>query len=1272
MEKQHIYSLHANNLDKEPLQLLKEKDELDAKIVDLEVLANEDGLPNPGRLERLKQQRAAIIQRIEQEGVAEHKQIFHDYLVELKKLDQQSKSNLEKLVAYFENKPDYTNEQVEAFVQRHREYKADEVISALKAFRVKARCFDQLQLLLKRKVEKAEQLKAGDTKPAQYNALHHHHSYAKIIEEIKNISQRIDKFQQQNIESFRIINSFYKELNLARDCSACKITDQDIATYRRLQSVQTPNLDAPHDDESKVTKVLMRNKGCGIRFVYADKPSEPVRYGTLIHWLYDLRDDTKLSGVSHSAMYAGYTSLQVCRTDHSGYVRGGEAAIMGDREYYIDLEKQQLSVKPALDHDFLSKVDSLAREAPNISQAYWKAMAKKDPDSSQVFNSASPVFRPAKPGQQPLTLSIENQIMADIISYGLGANNLSQTLDQFTEVAHVSTEKRRSKTEIKQYSETFRKNRTYGFLCYPVDRGPFVTKPVDELTRLAPPEHTSLKAESVAWKGKPESLTSDKQKVMKDDDGYPVFTVKIHCTLPEWDRRICLAIDELAELQKQQQDILHPYLAQQGNLIKMVELSKMHYIFRNKTTPESDAHLVKTHQSIAELAKFTKKQIDFLGEETTISSQLQKINRSIRAKAEYLYELLCSVAFQAELKSYLDEIECQMNKACGPYMASEPLWIHIFDTIAKAYGVLASTHIGETIGEKEIPILLDGIAGHSLSEPLLGRQFYLEDFEANQEQLKYYDYRGRKYKSGIDPYDVRVEKTTEEDGKSWRDSFESAQETQAGQIGPLSTLLNYEAIWDVKNYYQENLKSTLNTYINNIPGPPPVLMVVLDTYAYFVGKRLKNYSNKSKNFHIRALISVMNLAGIFKTQEGKINTRRVQAIHLSMFMRQRKHGEQAVMSALFGKTEGTFSSNLSDNIQASIHGKIYKGTLTFLNLAIAVEEFTTLACSDAYEEYKKKGNEAEFWYDFAMKSMSLVDATGKAVTYGAKLSTRFNNLLNSKGISSKIAGSLNVFALIGCIESTVNATVALANYLKSNPVFPDHDSTLTTLMLASDLVGQFAYTVGFLIADILPMMGINCIPGVGQFLFVVGTITVIARFAYDNWDEWFDANSYQMLKARWEAVKQSKEFRQLIGVQYQPNSPGVQGAQDARGLALEVDQLLKDDRHWNTFNWRAVIPLKMSGYNEDQIQDCVFIHGSAPYKNHHLHPMNTRKIVEYYTQLKERVKEEPNAQFSSGRTFADVIDLLETGTFMPSRHHPEDLDDQGCTWAYEEFLRPIF
>ncbi|MBU2709851.1 hypothetical protein [Zooshikella harenae] len=1269
MDKQQIYAQHANNLDKEQIQLLKEKDELDAKIADLEVLADENGLPNPGRLERLKQQRAVIIKRLEQEGI-EQKQLYHDYKVELKKLDQQAKSKLEKIVAYFENKPDYTHQQVESFVQRHRELKKEDVVNALQAFRIKSGCFDQLQLLLKHKIEEAKRIKAGAS--AHSTAIiSRRHSYAELLKEIESVSQRMDEFQQQNIESYRIVNSFYKELNLARDCSACKITDQDIAIYQRLQSLQTHDQDYPHDDETKVTKVLMRNKGCGIRFVYADKPSEPVRYGTLIHWLYDLRDDAKLAGASNSNTMAGYTSLQVCRTDHGGYVRGGESSIIGDRQYYVDLEKQQLSVKPRLDHDFLSKVDTMAREAPNISQAYWKAMAKKDPDSSQDFNSSSPVFRPAKPGLQPLTLSIENQIMADIISYGLGANNLSKTLDQFSEVANVSEEDKHTKTEIKQYSETFRRNRTYGFLCYPVDRGPLVTKPVNELTDMVTPEHTGLRVENIAWKGKPESLISDKQKVTKGDDGYPIVTIKIHCTLPEWDRRICLAIDELAELQKQQQEILQPYLAQQGNLIKMVELSKMHYIFRNQTTPESDAHLVKTHQAISELAKFTKKQIDFLGVETNISSKLEKINRAIRAKAEYLYELLCSVAFQAELKSYLDEIECQMNKACGPYMESEPFWIHIFDTIAKAYGVLAATHIGDTIGEKEIPIILNGIAGHSLSEPLLEEQHYKRPYDTYKEQLDHYDYRGKKYKSGITPYDKRVIKAQSKDGKSWRDSFESAQEAQAGQIGPLSTMLNYEAIWDIKNYYQENLKSTLNTYVNNIPGPPPVLMVVLDTYAYFVGKRLKKISNKSNNFHIRALISVMNLAGIFKTQEGKINTRRVQAIHLTMFMRQRKHGEQAVMSALFGKTEGSFSSNLSDNIQASIHGKIYRGTLTFLNLAIAIEDFTNLACSDAYEEYKKKGNEAEFWYDFAMKSMSVVDATGKAVTYGAKLSTRFNNLLNSKGISTKITGALNVFALIGCIESTVNATVALANYLESNPVFPDHDSTLTTFMLASDLVGQFAYTVGFLISDILPMMGINCIPGVGQFLFIIGTITVLVKFAYDHWDEWFDANSYQIIKARWETVKQSEAFRQLIGVQYESNAPDIQGEKDARGLALEVDQLVKDDSHWNTFNWRAVIPLKLSGYTEDQIQDCVFIHGSAPYKNHHMHPMNTRKIIEYYTQLKELVKKEPSAQFSSGRTFTDVIDLLETGTFEPSRHHPEDLDGQRCTWAYEEFLRPI-
>ncbi|WP_027709839.1 hypothetical protein [Zooshikella ganghwensis] len=1283
MKKQQIHSQHMTNLDQEYAKVYEKINDLGFKIVEAK-RQGENGLAL----------RLANRMRELEAGLKQHKrgpkQQFHKYLGQRRPLNKKAVEAFNAKIKELNQKA-YDDTHIQAFLAKNKTIRRKDLLEALERFRIAAQNMKSAARIIQRSLDEAKTLqrKMLVSVSDRYDT-----KFLRNERIITNWTERQDKYQQDAKEYWLLAQSFYQQFpELQDDCSDCLITEQDIADYTWVRSISVPDFDQP--DEA-VTPYVSMNKGFYLRLVYADDPSEPVRNGSFFHWLYDADNNQQLNLQSATDKEWNYTALQVSCTDENGYVMGGENYIPGNRTLGINLASQQLSVKPELDFS-LVEPSLISRSTLNVSNTLWPMVSNGELRGA-TFSAAQAVAieSPDNSDKQAAAsfISIDNQVFADILSYNNNRKQAKQLVEQLSQIEEITSGERYSATqdiEEKPFSMTFRADRPYGLMLYPVNRGPFVTQPVDQYITMSPPTHEGpQKAEQVAWKGKPEAeWTEGEQLVFQDYYRYKTATLKLHCTLPEWDRRLCIAIDDIVELQKAQQEEIAPYFAAQSTLQQMAELSQYHYLFRDYSHPDSvaaEAHLLKTHQAISKLAAFVKEQTSFLNQTTTLSYRLKETNQKLHIKAEKLYTLLCSPAFQAELKLYMDH--AKQGKPGGPYMQAEPFWIHIFDTISKAYDVLAATHLGQTIGEREIPIVMEGVAGHrDLAKYLTERSFFDPDENAERPPHQF-KFKNKTYTSKLTSYfkRVTVDKLSQVDADNSNTKFEQDAQENQGKIGPLSLMLDYcgEASGSFYDFYKETGKDFLNSWVNNIPGPPPVLMVALDTYAAYVNLHLYKHLDKSSTFHVRFLLSISNIGGFLtQSRTHQVNRKSLKALHLTMIMRSGKQFSEGVITSLFGKElkgsfqglpkgkqpDQGFADLLSNNIQKTTTFKVYRGTLNILNTSIAVEnlcDFYATVEKD-FRDADAQDNLIHFFLEASLNHISLIDNVVKNIKFSL-------SLLKISDFNEGLTKILNGFATLTMLLGVIVSAMDLAYHWEER-------SGKENLVASISLASSFAYLLGFAFKESLflatsKFLGVT-LGTLSTPLIVIGTIlfvsTLLIMHGDDLWEMWTQSGSYKALIKLWTNVNKLDSFKELTG---QGSFRALEGAENANKLMQAADALLKDDQYWGRLNWRAIIPLHRAGFNHAQIENMVAIPLSgrkvSTRQSIAERPMSASGIILYYKALKAEAERNPNRRFQSGRSCSDITYLLENAAFIPDRDYPEDLHNAygglgRQSWGYEYF-----
>ncbi len=696
---------------------------------------------------------------------------------------------------------------------------------------------------------------------------------------LKNLNQEKDDLYQQGEQYYQQYNTHPPELlrEYVEVLDRCDVLQQQLSQLQSLSAEIAPRFQSccdwldkaidgtfqcdmnlfkkPHTqrDLGKENNVIASTAlSTTLRFVYADDEKEVVDNGYIFYWVYDYKQTDKIEDeplIQFTQDARPMLPVGVGRTDKNGYLRKSMMFRQNALIHRQDKDKHYLQLK--LQWDRINSAHLINHE----ERKDWSAIMEKSQQTWNLFGQLQgnrPFYlahAKANRGHFEQSLSESDRTLQDLYAFHIKK-------EDFDKAEAVITQKARDsgvlvKDFIKRVSNRyFYLFKTYGFFCYPIDRGSFLTKDLHSLTQIQKGQPAA------AWKGylKPHNQYTQADPILK-------ATVAIHCTLPEWDRRIQRQIKRLKDAQDIYITNLRPHQKVTGHLDGMLQSALTHRRFsvdvqNNSEAKEQSDTLIQQLQGMQETIENALEEEKSAENKISVKAELD----DIKAQAIQLRALLNSQALLAEFKRYWGEIgqeetDEQVLKA-GPYMQEEPYWLHFFHIYCEAIIILRNTPLSNDIFNEEISPLLDDmvmqadftdLAPGSEAEKLIGNT---NEFFAGQED------KSQKNKTdeniAIENFWKRVSVINEDTDSEENEGYEYKEKDSL-----LYTIF--------KGWRQ------FATLFHKVPGPPSVLQVLLDVYADHISKKIQRNALSNGSYHIKFMMVICNYFGVFGQEEFKKN-----------------------------------------------------------------------------------------------------------------------------------------------------------------------------------------------------------------------------------------------------------------------------------------------------------------------------------------------------------------------------------------------------------------
>ncbi len=573
-----------------------------------------------------------------------------------------------------------------------------------------------------------------------------------------------------------------------------------------------------------------------VRFVYADSPDEPVDNGYIFYWVYDEFNPEQIEPDT----YTGFTlashpmlPVGVGRTDKNGRLRKSQFFKQQTFEHLQKKDRHYIRLGLTWDKNYSRfKGDKTIAENIELQMSQWNFFGQ--------LKGIRPFYLAHSKANRKIIdteLNDTERVLQSMYAFHLSKRDFEQAETLIKQIKSWKT-----RNLIRQVSnEYFYLFKHYGFMCYPIDRGAFVTKDLHSLTQ----PDTQDKQPPVAFKG----LLKPQQP------GQPAqTTIAIHCTLPEWDRRIArqtqrvkTALDVYLTNQKDTQKVL-------GHLDGMLQCTLIHKRFSSERLEDTDFDY-HDHEIFIKNIDHIKTAVETaLDNEKTPDNQVSVKPEAddVDRKARTLRELLNAKALTEEFKRYWETVvkdgENTQVKA-GPYMQEEPYWTHFFQTYCEAIIMLRHSGDSHNIFNEDIAPFLDWLI----------------------EQTDYSELApGKRVKSVFENTDKLFVGQTEEDKGSTVD--ENIQKKSLLQRIESSTKNsnNNNSEEELIDIEQENILyimfkgwQTLGGLFHRVPGPPSVLQVLLDVYADHISRKIQREALQKGSYHIRFMLMLCQRFGLF-------------------------------------------------------------------------------------------------------------------------------------------------------------------------------------------------------------------------------------------------------------------------------------------------------------------------------------------------------------------------------------------------------------------------
>jgi len=1062
-------------------------------------------------------------------------------------------------------------------------------------------------------------------------------------------------------------------------------------------------LDKPHADLKRISTscaIVVEDLSTRVRLTYADTEGEPMANTYVFYWMYGEENtalNNKLATDKKDIHFFDKINcmlpLGIGLTDENGYlVQTRQMGHSMNKYQTIDFDKATFELNPGiayggwdtvsiikhsgfLDYDAtaVNNVDTYRTKQESLKLArkkwlnttyYEEKLADYNPIEKLGVNNGS--------GSLSL-LTAQARILHSYVSNGYFVDGEDRTLDALSfaernELEKVST----------QY---FFPDRKYGFFAYPVNRGSFKTKSLLELAEGKNP---------VAWSG----------RVDEDNN-----SIALHCTLPEWDRRITVKLDALNLALHKAAEKVKPHTENIERLTGMSRLVGMHqkypYGLRDQDQIDTGDLLIEKIDKLAEaITESINKPDD--NREFLNNKDVQEIHNAACELKELIFKkefwteintyLKIGVNIKEGLESGLANSEGSLNP--GPYMEKEPYWAHIIETLMQCVVSISKTHLTDQVWTKWVEPMLE----HFSNQPeiieiieKLGKQDIFAEFVSRGKALGGVPDYGREpesvleYRSGLSNLFEYIQDSIEADEQERLDKEALSLEHE----NPL--------LWIMSSY-----KGVAAPLAHRSHGAPSILQQVIDLYSDKISEKMTS----SFSFNIKLNVALFRFCGVDMEGDKTLLKSFMNKIAITGYMAKSKDLDPKQYIKRLRKADGVKNQKLDDQIRtvinsiaskatggqplsdtiydASFHSRWYKTVMFLTTLGINANTFSELP-----EKLKDESRYGKTLFVMQAAGETLYTASLARQGVGIMLGQRFTNMLNDVNPSGKVLSSLvgeGASRYLAVISMLFSMRSAADQYELGN----DSSAVLHLATAINTAHVQLAYAAqkgigrGVLtnivkgaakrgVVTEVVAIGLTSLvtPVVGELSLVVASsiaASLIMLDVYNGIQASGKASTYHMFNHYLNAISESqipilndKHCHELYTANQLPA-----GAND---LFEEIKDVSDNNFYeWDSYtftnlSWRAVVPLYLQGFSMDSIRVMVELPEGTTELTRRVRDesfqgawvvQSVDDIISYYETMAN--PESKDECMPSGRKKIDISTALANGIFIPAPGHEEELE----------------
>jgi hypothetical protein len=1103
-------------------------------------------------------------------------------------------------------------------------------------------------------------------------------------------------------------------------------TDEDIEWFKLLFkrevnpeytfNYKVSQLDKLHTDAKRIASsctIQIKDLSTRVRFTYADSPDEPMANTYVFYWMYgegDLKD--KLATAPTDLKFFNETNsmlpLGIGLTDEFGYlVKSTQMGDLMKKFQETDLENATFEVKPGTVYGGWSQAGIIKdNEYENLKA---RTFDPRDRNKMKAFIG--------DPWNQWLNTRYFEKVLT---SYNkiekLGPKNgLLPEITGPSRILHSYVTKgyfRESEDTVEGLSihekdqfdhassQYFFPDREYGFFAYPVNRGNFKTKNLLELAQSNDSQDEQCKA-PVAWRG---------MVPLSDSEDEQPESIQLHCTLPEWDRRITVKLDTLNIALRKVAEKVKSHTENIERLTGMSRLVSLQQKFPYDV--RGDDQIEIGNKLIGKVDQLAQAINDKLNPEENSLFVTPEDLEEVDQAAEALKQMIFGDAFLLELNTYLKSImkekgSLESDKGShnpGPYMQTEPYWGHIFETLMQCIAAFSQTKISEHVWTEWVEPLLEDFSNQ---EEVINFIFTFNNFSE-------FSGLGKQVHGLEDRLDVEEPPPVRAYRIGLTDTFEMVQETletkeeERLEKEALDLAHGNPLLWAFNCY--EEVASPL---FHRAPGAPSILQQVIDLYSDNISQKMMKIGGM---FHIKFNVALFRLCGVHEINGQMLPKSLINKIALTGYIAQSPLNERAVYIKRLRSIDGIRNRKVDAQIREALDliapealdGKqtlsetLYKAnsqkwykTLMFGTTA-AVNIFTLANLTDSLK--------GKTQYEQALSIMEAATSTfysaHLANNYIAAMSGRsVGEFLAEKGTAVKasadaLTDNKAVIKWIGeeAAARYVAAVAVLLSIQSANEQYEEGNQAKVGYHLATALNTlhiQLAYAArqgagrGALMAITqkaatrsaaarVMAMGLSAlaVPVVGEAALIVASVIGACLVIYDVAEGVQAASRTGLYHAFHHYEKAISQSKVPVLNQHCHELYANELAESEQGLFDRIKDISDknfmfdgDSYEWGHLCWRAVVPLYLQNYPTHFIEGLVKldrtttettrIYGKDQSRDVRLTVESVKDIIRYYTEMAH--PESSDETMPSGRKKHEIAESLARGDFIPENGMTEDL-----------------